>query len=324
MIDIAAVALHKSGTMVISNDERPRVGITGASGLVGGALSAELAGQGYRVARFVRRAANGEDEIEWDPSAGHLDPSALHGLGAVVHLAGANVAEERWTPQRKQLLWDSRVDGTRTLARAIAALPEPPPVWISASGIGYYGETGERQVAEGDAAGDDFLAQLCVAWERETEAVRDRVRVVHGRIGLALSDQGGALAKMLPFFRAGLGGRVGDGRQYISWISLSDLARAIVFCIEQSQIVGPVNLVAPAPVTNREFTRTLAACLNRPAWLPVPSFALRVAFGELATEALASHRVLPGALAKHGFRFLHPELRSALEASISGLPSTTV
>ena len=289
--------------------------VTGATGLVGSAIRAGLAEAGYTPWALSRRSpAPGSGDRQWDPAQGRLDPAALAGASVVIHLAGENIAAGRWTATRRQAIRDSRVRSTRLLATRIAALPKPPALLISASAIGYYGSTGEAAVTEADAAGTGFLAEVCEAWEAELKpAVEAGVRVVPIRLGMVLSGRGGALAAMLPLFRWGLGGRVGSGRQWMSWISLTDVARAVLHVLQRDDLAGPINVVSPRPVRNRDFVRTLARVLRRPAVLPAPALALRLALGAMADELLlASQRVLPARLQGSDFAFTHADLEAAL------------
>jgi uncharacterized protein (TIGR01777 family) len=293
-----------------------RIAITGASGLIGSALVPTLRADGDEVLRLVRRQPTGNDEISWDPARRLLDPQALAGVDAVVHLAGVGVGDARWTTAYKARVISSRVDGTLTIARAVAAAPDPPRVLLSASAVGYYGDTGDRFVDESAGAGTGFLAETCVAWERATApATAAGVRVVKLRAGIVLAKHGGALGKVLPLFRAGLGGRLGSGRQYMSWISLADEIAAIRFLLTAEEISGPVNLTAPTPVTNAEYTATLARTLHRPAPFVVPGVALRLALGDFAGEGvLAGQRVRPATLQSAGFSFAHDTIEAALDA----------
>lgn len=298
------------------------VAVTGASGLIGRALVPALAGRGHRVLRLVRRApAVGEGH--WDPMRAELDPHVLEGVDAVVHLAGESLAAGRWTHARKHRILDSRVRGTRLLAETLARMAPRPAVLVSMSAVGIYGNRGDELLDETSAAGNDFLATLCMEWERAADpAAKAGVRVVHPRLGPVLAAQGGALEKMLPPFRLGIAGPLGGGGQWMSWIALDDAVAALIIAVESNALSGPVNVVAPNPVTNAEFTRTLARLLRRPALLPVPAIALRLAFGKLADAALlASQRVRPAALERGGFRFAHPELGDALRAALSSASS---
>ncbi|MBI2491181.1 MAG: TIGR01777 family protein [Candidatus Rokubacteria bacterium] len=296
------------------------VAVTGSSGLVGSALLPELAARGHQALRVVRpqSSAGGADTIRWDPAAGALDAAVLGGVEAVVHLAGASVAAGRWTLERKRRILESRTLPTRLLAETCARLPRPPRVLVSASATGYYGDRGDETLTEASAPGSGFLAEVCRAWEAATEPAAARgVRVVSLRIGIALSSRGGALAKMLPPFRLGLGGPIGSGRQWTSWIALDDLIGAILHSLTTESLRGPVNAVAPHPVTNREFSRALGRVLRRPALLPLPAFAARLLLGEMADELLlASARVLPARLVASGYAFEYPELPAALRAAL--------
>ncbi len=294
--------------------EQPTIVVTGASGLIGPKLVAALEADGKRVLRAVRRTVQSEQEFRWDPAAGTIDRDRLEGVDAVIHLAGANIAGKRWTEAYKQTLIDSRVDGTTLLAKTIAGLERKPRVFASASAIGFYGHRGETELDESAACGDGFLPEVCMQWERACEAAQEAdIRTVNLRIGVVLSPEGGALQKMLLPFKLGAGGVLGNGRQYFSWISLDDVVRAIQFAVENDSLSGPVNLVSPNTVTNREFTKTLGQVLSRPTVLPMPAFAARLAFGEMADSLLlASTRVVPKALATAGFDYQHSELEPAL------------
>lgn len=291
-----------------------RVVVTGASGLVGSALVPFLTTGGHEVVRLVRRAPKAKDEARWDPEAGAIDEAALEGVDAVVHLAGENIAAGRWTEARKARLRSSRVGPTRLLAETLAGLKKKPKVLVSASAIGYYGSRGDAWVTETDAPADDFLGRLSAEWEKATEpAAKAGIRVVRLRTGIVLSPAGGALGKMLLPFRAGLGGVVGPGTQYMSWIALDDLLGVIHHVLDRADIAGPVNAVAPEPVTNAVFTKTLGRVLGRPTIAPAPAFALRLVFGEMADATLlASTRVRPERLLATGYRFRFPELEGAL------------
>ena len=287
------------------------VGVAGASGFLGGALCAHLAARGDRVVRFVRGRAPGSDEIAWDPTGRGLDPGRLRGLDAVVQLSGASLADGRWTRARRRVLLESRAGATATMARAIAACAEPPRVLVSASAVGIYGDRGDEWLDESSAPGRGFLAELARAWEAAAEPARGAgVRVVHPRLGLVLARGGGLLGRLVPVFRLGLGGPLGDGRAWWSWIALSDLLEALRFAIETSSVAGPLNVVSPDPVRQSDFARALGRALRRPAALPAPAFALRILLGrDLADEMLlAGQRVRPALLAASGFRFREPEL----------------
>lgn len=293
----------------------PTVAVTGASGLIGKRLVASLEGSGRKVLRAVRRdVRDPAREIRWDPAGRQIDRDKLAGVDAVVHLAGANVAGKRWTQAYKQLLRDSRVDGTQLVSETIAALEPKPRVLACASAIGYYGDRGDELLDESSASGEGFLPEVCRQWEAACGPARDAgIRVANMRIGVVLSPAGGALAKMLTPFKLGLGGVMGSGRQYMSWIALDDVVRALEHVLDHNRHTGPVNLVAPAPVTNREFTKTLGKVLSRPTVLPMPAFAARLAFGEMADELLlSSTRVTPAALQGSGFDFQYANLEAAL------------
>ncbi len=295
--------------------------LTGASGLIGSALTAKLTDAEHEVTRLVRSSPNRERrEIQWDPSAGRLDAAALEGFDAVVHLAGESIATGRWTAAKKERIRSSRVQGTRLLAETLARLQRPPEILVSASAIGYYGDRGDEELDEGSAPGSGFLAEVCRQWEAAAEPAREAgIRVVHPRIGVVLSATGGALAKLVPMFRLGLGGPIGSGRQHVSWITLDDLVGAICHVIATGSLSGPVNAVAPEPATNREFARALGRALRRPARLPAPAFALRAMLGPMADELLlASTRVIPRRLVDSGFAFDDPDLEPAFRRLLAG------
>jgi uncharacterized protein (TIGR01777 family) len=290
-----------------------RVLVTGSSGLVGRSLIETLRAEGHAVTRLVRRPLNAEDERYWNPARGNIDEEAL-AVDAIVHLAGESIAEGRWTDAKKNRIRESRVNGTRLLSEAVARLPVPPRVLVSASAIGFYGDSGERELDEGASPGSGFLPDVCREWEGATAAASAAgTRVVNLRIGVVLSPDGGALARMLTPFRLGIAGRIGNGRQWMSWVSLDDLVGAVSHALSDESLRGPVNAVAPQPVTNTEYTRTLGRVLSRPTVLPMPAFAARLAFGQMADDLLlASLRIAPTVLAKAGFRFRHPDLETAL------------
>ena len=295
-----------------------KIAVTGASGLIGSALVPHLRGSGHDVMRLVRRPAASVDEISWDPQSGSVDLTRLEGTDAVIHLAGAGVGDHRWTDAYKREILDSRVDGTHTIVRAMTALEKRPAVLVSASAIGWYGDTGDRPVDETAPAGTGFLAGVVRAWEAAAgPAAAAGIRVVHPRTGLVVSNKGGAWARMLPLFKAGLGGKLGSGRQYWSWISLRDEIRALVFLLENEALSGPVNLTAPTPLTNAEVTSIMGTVLHRPTLLPAPAFALKAALGEFSTEVLGSARVIPAVLESTGFTFEDPTLESALRAALA-------
>ncbi len=285
-----------------------RIAVSGSSGLIGSALVGHLKSEGHTVQKLVRRVALAPDEIQWDPKTGVVDLTALEGVNAVVHLAGVGVGDKRWTKKFKSEILNSRLLGTTAIAKAVADIK--PEVFISASAIGWYGDNGNRLVAESDKAGDDFLAAVCREWEGAADLAGD-VRTVKLRTGLVLDPTGGALGKMLPLFRFGIGGKLGNGKQWWSWITLHDQIRAIVFALE-SKISGPVNVTSPNPVTNQEFTAGLARALHRPALFPVPAIALRIAMGGFSSEVLGSKKVMPQVLTDAGFTFDYPHIAPAL------------
>ncbi|MCY2992819.1 MAG: TIGR01777 family oxidoreductase [Planctomycetota bacterium] len=290
------------------------VAVTGSSGLLGSALHARLTAVGQRVTRIVR-SRPGAGDVLWDPTAPSFDSTKLAGVAAFVHLAGENIATRRWTPSVKRRIRDSRVLGTQMLCELLARWPSPPKVLVTASAIGFYGNRGDAWLDEQSEPGDGFLAQVAGEWEAATQVALDAgMRVVCLRFGVVLSPRGGALAKMLLPFKLGLGGRVGSGRQWWSWISLDDAVGAICHVIDVESLSGPVNAVAPHPVTNAEFTRVLGRVLHRPARLPMPAVAARLALGEMADHLLlASTRVVPRRLLQTGYAFQHPTLADALQ-----------
>jgi uncharacterized protein (TIGR01777 family) len=296
-----------------------RIAIGGASGLIGSALTAFLASHRHRVVPLVRRSPpTAVSEIYWDPASGEIDAPALEGCDAAVHLGGTNIAGGRWTKQRKGAIRDSRIESTRLLSETLAQLKEPPRTFICASATGYYGDRGDELLTEESPPGEGFLADVCRAWEAAAEPARQAgIRVVNLRTGIVLSSKGGALARMLPAFRKGLGGVVGSGRQYMSWIALNDLVRVIDFLVTASGLAGPVNAVAPNPVTNREFTRILGRLLRRPTIFPLPGFAVRTLFGEMGQALLLEgNRVRPDKLERAGFSFHHRNLEEALRSEL--------
>jgi uncharacterized protein (TIGR01777 family) len=292
-----------------------RIAITGSSGLIGSALVPTLLSAGHRVTRLVRPESGSKDAstIPWDPMHGQLEARRLEGFDAIIHLAGDPVAE-RWTAEHKRNIRESRLRGTGVLATALATLDRPPRVLLSASAIGYYGDRGDTWVDETSKSGDDFLAQVSREWEAATEPAAARgIRVVNTRFGVALSPRGGALAQLLPVFRLGGGGRVGTGRQWLSWIALDDLVSALHFALFAESLSGPVNVVAPNPATNAEFAHTLGVVLGRPSVIAVPAFVVRAMFGEMAESMLlAGQRVRPSRLVDAGFAFKYPTLELAL------------
>ncbi|RMH19202.1 MAG: TIGR01777 family protein [Acidobacteria bacterium] len=293
-----------------------RILVSGASGLVGSALVPALREDGHRLWRLVRGAAGAEDAVRWDPAAGEIDRPALAACApeGVVHLAGESIAGGRWTAAKKARIRDSRVRGTELLARACAALETPPRLFVSASAIGYYGDRGEQLVDEDSPPGTGFLAGVCRRWEAAAEPVRQAgARLVWLRLGVVLAKEGGALAQMLTPFRLGLGGKVGSGRQWLSWIALDDVVGVVRHLLAQDGIAGPLNTVAPQPVRNRELTRALGRALKRPAVLPLPAFAARLILGEMADELLlASTRVDASRLVASGYAFRWPQLEPLL------------
>lgn len=294
--------------------------VSGSTGLVGSVLVPSLTSDKHQVVCLVRsRPPRGEAAVVWDPAAGRLELSSLEGLDAVVHLAGENLANERWNNAKKTRIRDSRVEGTRLLSEALAKSARPPKTLVCASAIGYYGSRAAEILKEDSAPGDDFLARVCREWEAAAEPARRKgIRVVHLRFGFILSPAGGGLAKMLPPFRLGLGGPLGDGAQYVSWVSIDDAIGAIRHALAGEAVRGPANVVAPQPVTNREFTATLGRVLSRPAFFPMPAFAARLVFGEVADALLlASQRVEPGRLVASGYRFRHPVLEGALRSLLN-------
>ncbi len=292
-----------------------KVLITGASGLVGTDLQAFLTTGGHEVFSLSRKPSSEEDKrFHWDPASGEIEKDKLEGFDAVVHLAGENIAGGRWTEEKKQKIRDSRVKGTQLLCETLASLNQPPKVLVSASAIGYYGDRGDEEMTEESDPGSGFLCGICKDWEAATSPASDKgIRVVHARIGVILTPKGGALAKMLFPFKMGAGGKIGSGKQYMSWIGLDDVVAAFHHAVVNESVQGPVNLVSPNPVTNLEFTKTLGKVLARPTFMPMPSFGARLAFGEMADELLlASTKVKPVRLLESGYEFRHPELEDAL------------
>jgi uncharacterized protein (TIGR01777 family) len=297
-----------------------RVAVTGSSGLIGTALVAALRADGHEVIRLVRSGPPAQDALVWDPRAerGGLDPASLDGVTAVVHLAGAGIADKRWTEGYQAEIRNSRIQGTRALVRALAAMAAPPGVLLSGSAIGWYGDTGGREVTESDPAGRGFLPELVRDWETAAgEAADAGTRVVTLRSGIVLSPGGGMLGRLLPLFRRGVGGRIGSGRQVMSWIGLSDWIAATRFLLGRADITGPVNMTTPNPVSNAEFTAALAAAVHRPAVMTVPVPALKLAVGGVSSDILSSARVLPRKLLDAGYQFQHPGIAGALAAELS-------
>ncbi|MFE3767539.1 TIGR01777 family oxidoreductase [Streptomyces sp. NPDC059104] len=295
-----------------------RIALTGSSGLIGKALVRSLRADGHDTVRFVRRAPAAPGEARWDPRAGYVDPAGLEGADAVVHLAGAGVGDHRWTAAYKKEIRDSRVLGTAAIARAVAALGSPPPVLVCGSAIGYYGDTGDRPVDESAPAGTGFLPSVCVDWEAAAAPARAAgIRTVFARTGLVVAADGGAWGKLFPVFRAGIGGRLGNGRQYWSYISLDDEIAALRHIIDTPALTGPVNLTAPHPLTNREVTAAMGRVLHRPTVCAVPAPAMRLALGEFAGDVLGSQRVLPARLLGSGFAFRHPGIEESIRAALA-------
>lgn len=291
-----------------------KIAVTGSSGLIGTALVEALRADGHDVLRLVRRAPRGPDEVQWDPEQ-PLSPAKLDGVEAAVNLSGAGVGDKRWSESYKRTLVDSRVNPTHTLATALAALDPKPKVLLQGSAIGYYGDHGDTPVDETTGPADDFLARLTVRWEAAAApAEAAGIRVAYLRTGLVVSRNGGAWGRMFPIFRFGLGGKLGSGRQYWSFISLSDHVRAMKFLLT-ADISGPVNLTGPDPVTNAEVTKAMGKVLHRPTLLPAPAFGLKLVLGEFATEPLRSQRILPNVLLKAGFDFEHPTIEAAIRAA---------
>jgi uncharacterized protein (TIGR01777 family) len=291
------------------------IAVTGSTGMVGTAVVAALEARGDLVRRLVRHAVtDGDREIRWDPERGEIDAAELNGVDAVVHLAGENIAGARWSADFKRRILESRTKGTRLLAETLAGLEMKPSVLVSASATGIYGNRHDEEVDELAPSGNGFLAEVCREWEAAVEPAHDAdIRVVKLRIGPVLSTKGGALAKMLPPFKMGVGGVIASGKQYFSWITLDDLVSAILFALDNESLKGPVNAVTPHPVTNREFTKTLGRVLGRPTIFPMPAFAARLAFGEMADEMLIGGvKVSPHELIQAGFPFAYPELEPAL------------
>jgi uncharacterized protein (TIGR01777 family) len=299
--------------------ERSRVAVAGASGLIGSALVRSLTADGHEVRRLVRGTPRAAGEIRWDPEGGRVDAAGLAGCHAVVNLAGAGVGNRRWTESYKQRIRDSRVKGTTALAEAIASLDgaDRPRVFVNGSAIGYYGETGERTVDESAPPGEGFLPELCVEWEGAAAPAQEAgVRTVFTRTGLVVSREGGAWQRLFPLFRAGMGGRMGDGRQYWSYIALHDEVAAIRHLVDTDGLSGPFNVTAPNPLTNGEITAAMGRVLRRPTLFAVPAPVLRSVLGEMAGDVLGSARVLPTRLLESGFRFAFPEIEGAIRAAL--------
>jgi len=293
--------------------------VSGSHGLVGKALISSLTSDGDQIIRLVRNKPGGAAEIEWHPNEGRIDAGGLEGLDAVVHLAGESIASGRWSDEKKRAIRDSRVKGTALLSDALARLSRPPSVLVSASAIGYYGDRGDEVLTETSAPGKDFLSSVCVEWEQATKpAVEKGIRTVHARFGIILDANEGALAKMLMPFRMGIGGRIGSGKQWMSWIAIEDVVNGLK-SVMASSASGPMNVTAPNPVTNAEFTKTLGRVLSKPTLFPVPAFGARLAFGEMADALLlSSQRVKPGVLEQFDWPTLEAALRHLLNADKRG------
>ncbi|OII65754.1 TIGR01777 family protein [Streptomyces sp. CC53] len=293
-----------------------RVAVTGSHGLIGAALVRSLRADGHEVVRLVRHPARTAHEVEWDPKRQYVDVAGLAGCDAVVHLAGAGVGDRRWTEAYKREIRDSRVLGTAAIAEAVASLDVPPEVLVCGTALGYYGDTGTRAVDESAPAGDGFLPSVCVEWEEAATAAEEAgIRVAYARTGLVVAREGGAWGRLFPVFRAGLGGRLGDGRQYWSFISLHDEVAALRHLVDTPELSGPVNLTAPEPVTNREVTAAMGRVLRRPTPFPVPAAVLRLVLGDFADDIVGSQRVLPARLLESGFRFAFPTVDAAIRAA---------
>ena len=297
--------------------ERSRIAVAGASGLIGGALVRSLTADGHEVVRLVRRAARSKDEVCWDPDGQYVDAAGLAGCDAVVNLAGAGVGNRRWTDAYKKRIRDSRVLGTAALAEAVASLDSPPRVFVNGSAMGIYGETGDRAVDEDAPPGDGFLPAVCEEWEGAAAPAQEAgIRTAFVRTGLVVARKGGAWGKLFPLFKAGLGGRMGDGRQYWSFVSLHDEVAAIRHLIDTDGLSGPFNVTAPHPLTNREITEAMGRVLHRPTLFTVPAPVLRAVLGEMAGDVLGSQRVLPMRLLESGFTFAFPEIEGAIRAAL--------
>jgi uncharacterized protein (TIGR01777 family) len=296
--------------------ERSRIAVAGASGLIGSALTRSLTADGHEVVRLVRREPRTPDEVRWDPERKYVDTAGLAGCDAVVNLAGAGVGSRRWTDAYKAKIRCSRVLGTAALAEAVASVDRPPRVFVNGSAIGIYGETGDRAVDEDAPPGEGFLPELCVEWEgAAAPAEAAGIRTVFVRTGLVVSSKGGAWGRLFPLFKAGLGGRMGDGRQYWSFVSLHDEVAAIRHLIDTDGLSGPFNITAPHPLTNREITAAMGRVLHRPTLFTVPAPVLRIVLGEMAGDVLGSQRVLPMRLLESGFTFAFPEIEEAIRAA---------
>ncbi|WP_405731763.1 TIGR01777 family oxidoreductase [Streptomyces sp. NBC_01537] len=294
-----------------------RIAVTGSSGLIGSALVRSLRTDGHEAVRLVRSEPSAPDEVRWDPDRQYVDTAGLIGCDAVVHLAGAGVGDHRWTAAYKKQIRESRVLGTAAIAEAVASMATPPRVLISGSGVNFYGDTGDRAVDEKDPPGDGFLAEVCQAWEEATGAAEEAgVRTAHVRTGLVVAQHGGAWGRLFPLYKAGLGGRLGNGRQYWSFIALHDHIAALRHIIDTPELSGPVNLTGPEPITNREVNAAMARVLRRPALFAVPAPVLKAVLGEFADDVLGSFRVRPGKLLDSGFAFAFPEIDGAIRAAL--------
>ncbi|MCC6705818.1 MAG: TIGR01777 family protein [Thermomicrobiales bacterium] len=291
-----------------------RIAVTGATGLVGSRLVPFLRAGGHTVHRIVRTPTGAPDQIAWNPQRGEIDAAALEGVDAVVHLAGESIAGGRWNAARKERIRSSRIEGTTLLARTLAGLDRPPAVLVSTSAVGYYGDRGGQRLTEASGSGEGFLAEVCRVWEASADPARAAgIRVVHPRFGVVLAGEGGLLKQLSLPFRFGLGGKIGNGEQYLSWIAIDDLLTLLLEAIRNDALDGAVNAVAPGAVTNAEFTEALGRTLHRPTFLPLPAFAARAAFGEMADELLlVSQRAEPAVLHNAGFHFIYPDITSAL------------
>ncbi len=294
--------------------------ISGSSGLIGTHLSSFLSRRGHTISRLIRDRNNIlENDIWWDPGKDELDPADLDGYHAVIHLAGENIASGRWTRRQKQRIKESRVHSTQLLARTMSQMKLPPHTFICASATGYYGDRGGAELKENERAGKGFLADVVCEWEAATEPAKTAgIRVINCRFGVILTTAGGVLGRTLPLFRYGLGGRIGNGKQYMPWITLDDVLPVVDYILQNKQITGPVNVVAPESVTNAEFTKTLATALARPAFLSIPGMLIKAILGKMGDELLlTSTRAIPAVLIDHGYSFIHPLLKPALESILS-------
>jgi len=296
-----------------------RVAITGATGLVGKKIVARLEAEGHQVVKLVRGTPKNSNEFSWNPNEGKIDAKAFDGVDAVIHLAGENIASKRWSSEQKAKIKQSRVKGTELIAQTLAGLETPPQTLISTSAVGYYGSRGSEMLTEESTSGTGFLAAVCRDWEDATKTAEQKgIRVIHARLGVVLSKEGGALKLMLPPFLLGAGGPLGNGRQYMSWIDLDDTANAFIYMLTANGVSGAVNIVAPQPVTNADFTKTLAHVIHRPAFFFVPEFGVKAMFGEMGEECLlGSNRVSSNKLVSSGFKFSYPELETALKHELN-------